>query len=354
MATSDSPLSVPDVTLSVARAAGGGSGSPAISSVSGTFTGGQTITVSGSGFGIKATPAPAIYEDWSGATNGQLVSAFDPDWTAYAGGVEGALITNTDSVEGGVCAQNTTLRDGFDTNHKSITPTDTMFASAFMKIKGAREAVSSYAIIKHHRVTSSTSAGGGGVYNGAGVHCLSSQNPSTTGGGSGAQVFITPDDGPSMSKAELGDVNLYVNVPYDVWVRIDYSVVLSTPGEANGYFQVESVSNETETYTNIINRSTGFSHQMDTLIMGLMHANHTGGDFELLQDLIYVDNTFARVEIGNNTDYKLCTYRRLLPPTAWASDQIQATVPHTVPSGNYYVFVTTGDRTQSTGYEVVI
>lgn len=53
MATSDSPLSVPDVTLAVARGAGSGGGSepgsdPIISSFSGTFGQGNTITLNGS------------------------------------------------------------------------------------------------------------------------------------------------------------------------------------------------------------------------------------------------------------------------------------------------------------------
>lgn len=47
---------------------GGGGGSFAISGVSGTKSHGSSITISGTGFGTKATAAPKIYDDASGST----------------------------------------------------------------------------------------------------------------------------------------------------------------------------------------------------------------------------------------------------------------------------------------------
>jgi hypothetical protein len=49
---------------------------PSISSVSGTFTHGQTVTVYGSGFGTKSPVAPALWDNlsaYSGYTNGQII-----------------------------------------------------------------------------------------------------------------------------------------------------------------------------------------------------------------------------------------------------------------------------------------
>lgn len=65
MATSDSPLSVPNVTLAVARPAGSGGGSepvgaPSISSV--TDNGDGTLSISGSNFGAKTQAAPVLVD----------------------------------------------------------------------------------------------------------------------------------------------------------------------------------------------------------------------------------------------------------------------------------------------------
>ncbi|MDF0750292.1 hypothetical protein NLU14_08620 [Marinobacter sp. 71-i] len=63
MATSDSPLSVPDITLAVARSAGGGpepTSAPSISSV--TDNGDGTLTILGSNFGSKSQAAPVLVD----------------------------------------------------------------------------------------------------------------------------------------------------------------------------------------------------------------------------------------------------------------------------------------------------
>lgn len=62
MATSDSPLSVPDITLAVARGAGAPAPAdpPLISTV--TDNGDGTLTISGSNFGAKETAAPVLVD----------------------------------------------------------------------------------------------------------------------------------------------------------------------------------------------------------------------------------------------------------------------------------------------------
>ena len=47
-------------------------GAPAISGVSGTLSSGQTVTISGSGFGTKPQAAPLLWDDFEQGTAGGL------------------------------------------------------------------------------------------------------------------------------------------------------------------------------------------------------------------------------------------------------------------------------------------
>ena len=48
-------------------------GAPSISGVSGTIVDGQSVTISGSGFGIKMDAAPILWENFDSGTNGQAI-----------------------------------------------------------------------------------------------------------------------------------------------------------------------------------------------------------------------------------------------------------------------------------------
>lgn len=325
---------------------------PSIESVSGSFEAGQTVTISGKNFGTKPTAEAAIpLEDFSGASESQLLEDYDPTWIHYdgSGATLGAELTLTDGVEGGACARNTTLRNGFESNYKLMPASDTIFASGFFKIKGSILG-DSYAVVKNMRVGSTPASGGGGAYNEAGIHALSNMAPFTRDAPS---VILTAGDNTLLSTEAFG-ANRYFDLPYDEWVRIDFEIKLSTPGQADGLWAVDVPGVKHQEYVNLPNRDAGYNFQLDSLLLGLMHANHTGADFELLQDLVYGDTSFARVEIGDNSYFYACDYRRIIPATAWSDSSISLDIPHTVPSGTYYLFVKTGDRVLSQGFQVIV
>ena len=62
-------------------------------------------------------------------------------------------------------------------------------------------------------------------------------------------------------------------------------------------------------------------------------------------DDIYINNSWARVEIGDDPDYDSCTHREMQIPTAWSSDSVDITVNQgSFPDGaTAYLFVVDED-----------
>ncbi len=72
-------------------------------------------------------------------------------------------------------------------------------------------------------------------------------------------------------------------------------------------------------------------------------------------DDIYIDDSWARVEIGNNSSYDSCTHREMQIPTAWNATSITVDVnTGSLPNGTYYIFVVDNDGAESAGYEISI
>lgn len=69
-------------------------------------------------------------------------------------------------------------------------------------------------------------------------------------------------------------------------------------------------------------------------------------------DDVYVDNSWARVEIGNASEYSLCTHREIQHPTSWRQDRITVQVnmgSFSDPDG-LYLFVVDADGNTSSGF----
>ncbi len=79
-------------------------------------------------------------------------------------------------------------------------------------------------------------------------------------------------------------------------------------------------------------------------------------DNDYYMDDIYVDTTWARVEIGDNSVYGSCTHREIQPPTSWSPTSITVTEN----KGSFtdgdtaYLFVIDSDGNASSGYPITI
>lgn len=221
------------------------------------------IVVNGSGFGTKSSSSPAIFENFSGATDGQLLSAYDPTWVTYNG--SGAIITDDNPrYSGHKSAFNDFSRGEFWTNYKGYPQTRSVYLSYWARINGFRETYDR-GVIKHGRVNSSVAAGGGGIYNGEGNQ--------TFGG-----VTYGTGGYPAWSGSENANNNLgeFSGLPIDQWFRIEYEIYLNDVDANNGFYNLQGDIFAGRQSGAIMQRKTGYSkvnYLLDSTLLGLETAN---------------------------------------------------------------------------------
>jgi len=283
---------------------------PSISSTSGTFQHGNSVTISGSGFGSKSTAAPIKWDDFEDGVDGTYLESVDSSWVSYASYASGgATYNNDESHSGSLAAYNDPCGGShFATNYFQFDDTDEVFVAYWVNITNADS--SDYGIIKLTRITSSASAGGGGVYNGAGDTGYSNINPRY-----GSSGYAHYNDGNEATN--LG----YMGIAYDTWLRVDFYKKVSTAGVADGDVECITVGIDSEIHNDIMTRASGETFLQDTVLLGLMAAN-TEGQFEIHIDDVYIDNTRSRVEIGDAATWSNCDHKEIQIPTSWSSSSI--------------------------------
>lgn len=221
------------------------------------------IVVNGSGFGTKSAQSPTIVSNFNNASNGQLLSSFDPTWVSYNG--SGAIITNQNPrYTGQKSAYNDFSRGEFYTNYRQYPQTRSVFLSYWTRVSGFRAGVDS-GIIKWGRVNSSNAAGGGGIYNGEGTQAFGGVTYATGGY-------------PSWTGSENGNNNLgeFSGLPLDDWFRIEYEIYLNDVDVANGFYNLQGDIFSGRQSGAIMQRKTGFSrinYLLDSTLLGLEIAN---------------------------------------------------------------------------------
>jgi hypothetical protein len=268
-------------------------------------------------------------------------------------GNRGALYSNLRSHSGSLSAHNFENRtdlvvDEWGTNYFRTPLSNTLFVSYWYRM----ESINHSGVAKMGRITSSELAGGGGVYNGDGSMAIGGQPPCYS------PFLGVSSDNPN-NLVELGSTYFdWANC--DEWVRMDMGRTLNDIGVSNGWILGDIVGYERQNWENIQNvfdpgNYDGKSLQLDTVLLGLMLANAPAGDTTtLFVDDIYIDNTRARIELGNNPIFNNSTHREMQLPTAWSSagNNIQFTVNKgSFASGeSVYLFVVNENGSVSPGY----
>ena len=143
----------------------------------------------------------------------------------------------------------------------------------------------------------------------------------------------------------------------DVWHCLQFEYLDSDQGVNNGECRMWFDGGLVLERTNLMTREDGAAYKRPQL-MGFYDAWNDAGtdrdDFYI--DDAYIDNSWARVELGDNVEYSLCTHREIQPLNAWMNERVEFTVNQgSFESGSTaYIFVTDRDGEVSTGYPVVI
>jgi len=320
------------------------SAQPQIQAVDGVISNTKTVTIMGQFFGAKSPAAPLKWDNFEAGSNGTQLSTVQSEWVEYV--EPGALYTTNTAHSGNLSVMNDTNRHEFATNYIDLPHSDEIFISYWWSTLEAD--TGDYGVIKLCRINSSHDAGGDGRYNGVGETYLSNMNPR---GPDSPYFAYNPGTG---NTGPLG----YVRQPLNDWGRIDMYKKLSTPGQSNGAAFCNNITTQrTVIENNVVTRDSGFDFQLDTVLLGLMLAN-AQGYYGLYLDDIYIDNTLARVELGNNASFSACSHREMQIPSAW--DAQGNVIQVTVNTGSFtdgdsaWMFVVDENGSASEGFPVVI
>jgi hypothetical protein len=292
---------------------------PVVTAISGTPSQGQTVRISGTGFGTKSRAAPLVFDDFEAGTAGQQVqgkTATAGQWNtgSYAGGV-----TYT-TFEGRKVARH---QFGNGTYNSSLyvdpAPTQTVYLDFW--IKGVPISNPSRNWKTWRFYNSSDSEVGNSVY-----YCV--------GGGidmAGSWVW-TPETPPPQT-----------------WIHYE---VIQKPGMVRHYRDGKlDLSNSNSSPPTVAQVRIGHYWGLDGVDTC---SSNPGGN--VYTDNVYVDNSLARVVLGDQPTFELSRKRAIQQPTAWSGSEVSVRFYSTgfTTGEQAYLFVIDPNNVASPGYPVRI
>ena len=332
------------------------SAQPSVTGVSGTVSHAGSITITGSAFGTKATAAPYKWEDANGTNGDRLESRGwlvadqlqEPDLsTAVLRGTpsETTVIRLRHGMSGG--SDDVGLfgfgRDSEGayvglTAESAVNETaedlpTTLYIDYWMRMTEAvASTADNFKILRHHRYTGSDNGGLGFVSgsSAAPLQHFGSSEGSWQGISGGWDTEIA-----------LGDLD-------DTWVHLQFVTRWTSP-DGMAIIYVDGVRASNLTGRNFTSRANWFFETQ-----GL---NDTGnpGQYLVYFDDIYIDTSFARVEICAGASYSSKGHCEIQRPSAWNATSITATVYRGTfgATDAAYVYVCDSDNScDSSGYAV--
>lgn len=320
-----------------------------ISAISGTTAQGGSVVISGSSFGTKATAAPLIYDDFDSGVNGNPISAA-AGWTEV--GYSGVQIPRYDTTvkhsgagsmklfwnnwesacsvkKAGNFAQEFYLDGWFQYDQEDAPPYSRVVKLLLLFGDGALE---------YPQIHFGTS------------NCTQNERFHIAG----YADETTPTD--TEYGFRLGDaIGRFRHM--QLWLKA------SSSGQHNGAVRLwldGQLIASSDNYLTVAGNQGFWNH----VRLGYYHA-HDGipglcdpspGDAYGWWDNVYIDNTRARVELGNAATYDACTLREIQVPSSWSNSSITVNFKQGAFAAGQsaYLFVVTSTGAVSSGHPLTI
>jgi hypothetical protein len=292
---------------------------PSITAVSGALAHGNSVAITGVRFGAKTTAAPLKFDDFQSVNIGsQIVTSTAP----------GPAWTNN----GGVLPPENFFPIATAMRVRPGTPYTRNMQSHWNSAGGPSKDVSNIALVNQvfqkFYVDAWMYNDLSGVTSGFPQNVKHIRMHQNNAGCPNVGVTNVPN-GPAYAAARDctadGGVNPGFNVItgstfYGQWVHVQWMVDAGSGGTAtNG--KVRSYINGVLRYdrSDLGLLNTGFTGWTG-LFLGNYYRNDNEytGDIYAFWDSVYVDTSWAHVEIGNNATYANCTQREIQIPSAWS------------------------------------
>ena len=324
------------------------SGSPSINQVAGIFSNGQTITITGTGFG-SCGPTVVLFDDFEKGIEGSNIST----------SLNSAVVKQWSAVSTDYQPVYSTLQ-----SHSGIKSMLIDYAQqgrwAEVQFSGTNCVYFSFWML----VPSDSCVPG--VYNQDGPNwkfVLLSGNPWPASDFTSVFLQDLPNPAFSLMSAWYDSAGLYsgsdtaTSMIKGRWHRFEWSFYGHTSAGFIHGWEMNDGSPRRQ-----IQNATGISNLHANDLWGLVRFPAYARQDNVAKnyyDDIYVaigGGAQARVEMGNNADYSDCTELAILTTRSWSDTTVRANVQHGsfVTGNNVYLFVIDAAGTASPGYPVTI
>jgi len=311
---------------------------PSISGVAGGLSAGQTVTITGSGFGNKTKPQPVLWDDFErGAIGKQIqdVPAAIGHWDTGAGS-ENVTYTGAKAHTGRMAARHDFIQPYIASLSKNMTFTR-LYMDFWMVVD--------YVDIKSRNFKPWRLYGDNDNYQ---LDYLWMCNSNALGRvQANANLEVNSWGGPQYSNGG--------------WMHIQLVYNESSPGQANGTVRHYINSEVAGLDSSGVLTENGPAH-FDQIRIGHYwdqpsDASCPGnGGAVVYVDDVYIDTSWARVELGNASTYAASTHREIQVARTWADGSVSVNFnPGTFAAGSTaYLFITDANNITSRGIPVQI
>ncbi len=310
-----------------------------ITAYTGSFGHGSTLTITGAGFGTKAQAAPAT---WDNVESG----SFNPNWQSTH-----SLVVGTESRHANSSFCGTQNFQGSGGNGGNA------YFSGDGNTLGTKWFCQYWFKLDPNWDWGTTGYGNMGA-NLANIKIFRMWNPGSinenfvmaTRGYAGPNIQYYAEHVSNPQGGYFENVN---NWTKGVWHCIQFQFGDSSVGGNDGNIKVWLDGVQVLNDVDLMTRDQ-FSQLKRPYILGFFNSWSDGGtdrdDFFI--DDAYIDNSWARVEVGNNAVYNSCTHREVQIPTAWSSSSVTVDVNagSFVAGDALYLFVVNDQGVPSSGF----
>lgn len=322
----DEPSSTSSTGGPGATTSGSGSTTSGQSSSSSGSGGGETISISGTGFGVKATPGPVVFDDFEGGAVGAPTENQPAAVGAWQTGAGSAVPIYSDEV---VRAGARSCKNAFDSTNYNVSLAQNLdFTVAYLDywtyvepLDASPEGFSrNWKPFRLYGDSDTLQAG-----------------TTTLNGNSAAIAYFENSMG-------NGVTEWFGGYPTSGWFHIQAWLRLNDDGQQNGTIRVR-VDDSAAGATGVALR-TG-NAPMNQVRIGHYWATDgvDGWPYEnpganVYLDDVYFDTTWARVEVGDAADYAATQHREIQIVESWTDTEITFTLSRgTLPAGPAWAFV---------------
>jgi hypothetical protein len=343
-------------------------GAPVITGTSGTYSHGNSVTITGSGFTTKATAAPLRWEDFEGYVDGNKVSSESGWWSdrsateyhyvssdnpRHSNSAQGMRVHNIqDQIDDGNDVSPHLHRQnvGFDDTGKILvyvwmyldwgtTTSDTSYQFKSIRIS-ANEGTGDFAMpgFSYFPWRQSTTW--------IKYYWSNNRTPATI-----SKYFTTNVWGDANAAAKWHQVTLVADMGTAGNSDCSWYAYATQYDQASAYDTIDAQEN-------VMCIGVG-QDQMDAVVFQDWIGSVASGsvvETTYYWDDLYIDNVWNRVEIGDQSSYSNCTKREIQIPTAWSTTSITIDFNQGAfaDAATAYVFVVDSSNNVSSSWEITI